>query len=47
MLLTAGTRLGHSVIEASVSMFALSRDDRTIIYGGQRAESDIWTMETR
>jgi Tol biopolymer transport system component len=32
---------------ASVSMFALSRDDRTIIYGGQRAESDIWIMENR
>lgn len=32
---------------ASLSMIALSRDDRTIIYGGQRAESDIWIMEKR
>ena len=45
--LTAGTRLGHYVIEAPVSMFAQSCDDRTTIYGGQRAQSDIGITEKR
>jgi Tol biopolymer transport system component/predicted Ser/Thr protein kinase len=32
---------------ASVGAFALSKDNRTIIYGGVRAESDIWIVDKK
>ena len=28
-------------------MFAISPDDRTIYYGGARAEADIWIVERK